>query len=100
MKKVTDETFEQEVLNSEIPVLVDFFTTWCGPCKLQAPILKDLYGESDTIKVVKFNAEGSEIADEYDVTCVPTLMLFKDGKKIDKREGLQSKKNLEEWLKE
>jgi thioredoxin 1 len=78
---VTDGTFEEEVINSQLPVLVDFWAVWCGPCKMVAPILEDLaqnYG--DKLKVVKLNVdENREVPAKYGIMSIPTLLLFKGG---------------------
>jgi len=100
MKLVTDKTFEKEVLEAENPVLVDFFTTWCGPCKLQAPILEKLSVEMESITFAKLDAEDSKIADKLNVRTVPTLILFVDGKEVSRKEAVVPKAALEKWLAE
>lgn len=104
MKLVTDKTFEKEVLEWEGPVLVDFFTTWCGPCKLQTPVLEKLSVEmEDAItgcRFVKLDAEGSKVADKLNVRSVPTLALFLDGEEIARKEQFMPKPSLEKWITE
>ena len=79
-KIITSDSFEMEVLKSDKPVLVDFFATWCGPCKMLAPVLDELYEDRDDIKVVKLDVDQSmDLAQKYKVAAVPTLLLFKNG---------------------
>jgi len=92
---VTKENFEKEVLKSEKPVLVDFFATWCGPCKMLSPILEQVADESDKVKILKVDIDqGMEIAEEYGIMSVPTLILFKDGKETTRELGFRQKKQL------
>lgn len=102
MNSATKETFEQEVLKSEIPVLVDFWATWCGPCRAIAPILNDLENAADgKYKIVKVDTdECNDLAGEYKVDAIPTLILFKNGEAVNRVVGLQSKASLEALLKE
>ena len=98
---LTNKNFEEEVLKSEIPVLVDFFATWCGPCKMLTPILSELADENkDNLKVVKVNVdEQKELAIKYDISSIPTLILFKNGNIINRVVGFHSKEELEEIVK-
>ena len=74
------EQFENEVLKSQIPVLVDFFATWCGPCKMIAPTLEEIAAEREDVKIVKIDVDQvQELAIRYQVMSIPTLILFKDG---------------------
>ena len=76
---ITKETFEKEVLQSNIPVLLDFWAPWCGPCRMVGPILDEIAEEREDIKVCKVNVdEEPELAGQYDVMTIPTLMVFKD----------------------
>ena len=94
---VTQDNFEQEVIQSDIPVLVDFWADWCIPCKMIAPILEELSADySGKIKVAKFNVDdGAEIASKYNVISIPTLLLFKEGKVVNQKIGAGSKKDIE-----
>ena len=100
IKKISDGDFQATVLDSSEPVLVDFFATWCGPCRLLDPILKDLssgYGEK--VKFVKVDIdEAQSVAEKYAVVSVPTLVLFKDGKEAGRKVGAAPKPVLESWI--
>jgi thioredoxin 1 len=79
--------------------LVDFWAPWCGPCKMVAPILDELSKEMKGIKIGKVNVdENSELANEYEVMSIPTMLIFKDGKAIDQRVGAGTKSALKEWI--
>ena len=94
--KLNSDNFEKEVLNSEKPVLVDFFADWCGPCKMMAPVIEELADELDgKAKVGKINVdENSDIAVEYNVMSIPTLIVFKNGKEDKRFVGLRDKEEL------
>lgn len=97
---LTNQNFEQEVLNQEGAVLVDFFATWCGPCKMIAPVLSKIAEEYDgKVKIGKVNVdEQSELAMKYQIASIPTLVLFKNGKAIKSLVGLHSKNEIEEMI--
>ena len=97
---VTDENFKSEVLDSEVPVLVDFWAEWCGPCKTLSPIVDELATDlKDKVKVVKINIdEAPEAPTKYGVRGIPTLMIFKAGEIVDTRVGGMPKSQLEEWV--
>ena len=86
MKEINSDAFKDEVLNSDMPVVVDFFATWCGPCKMIAPILDELSSEYEgKAKIVKVDVDQSkELAIEYGIRSVPTLIFFKNGEISDK----------------
>ena len=100
MNAVTNEDFEQAVIKSDMPVLVDFFAEWCAPCKTQTPILNELSGAYEgKIKFAKVDIDvdgNKELATKYGVLSVPTLMLFSNGEVKDTMVGVTSKKKLAE----
>ena len=97
---ITKENFESEVLKSDKPVLVDFFATWCGPCKMLMPTIDEIANENTDIKVAKADVdENMELAKEYKIFSVPTLMVFKDGKVAKQMVGVQSKEQILDALK-
>lgn len=97
---ITKETFEREVLHSEIPVLVDFWASWCGPCQMLSPIIDALSQEYEgRFKIGKINVdEQSELAANYAVVSIPTLLIFKDGKMEERLVGVRSQDDLAELL--
>ncbi|MFH1565562.1 MAG: thioredoxin [bacterium] len=99
----TDQNFEEEVVNSRVPVLVDFWATWCGPCQVMGPIIEELVKdyEGKGIKIGKINIdENSEMAEKYGVMSIPNLIFFKKGEIANQLLGVQSKKVLEDKIKE
>lgn len=100
VKAVKDDEFEAEVINSDLPVLVDFWADWCGPCKALLPIVEEVANEMEgKVKVVKINIEEApETPTKYGLRGVPTLMLFKGGNVIDTRVSGMPKSQLSEWL--
>lgn len=97
--KITEQNFEAEVLKSDVPVLVDFWAVWCGPCQMQGPIVDELAEEVSGIKFGKLNVdENMSLAQQYRVASIPTLLVFKDGKIAASAVGLQSKEGLKKLL--
>ena len=97
---VTDANFQAEVIESETPVLVDFWAPWCGPCRMVAPIVEEIANErSDSLKVVKLNTdENIQTASEYQIMAIPTLLLFRNGQVAKRIQGAMPKKRLEAEL--
>ena len=98
--KVSDATFESEVLKAAGPVVVDFWAEWCGPCKQIAPVLEELSGSlGSKVKIVKLNVDESpSIASKYGIQSIPTLMIFKNGKMTSRQVGSAPKQKLEQWI--
>ena len=97
---ITDSNFDEEIKNSQVPILVDFWAEWCGPCKQIGPILEDI-GEAkkDKLKILKLNVDENPLTPQkFGVRGIPTLMLFKDGKLVDTKVGSLPKNMLESWL--
>jgi len=97
---VTDGNFDKEIKNSKLPILVDFWAEWCGPCKQIGPILEEIGKEKkDNIKILKLNVdENPQTPQKFGVRGIPTLMLFKDGNLVDTKVGSLPKNMLESWL--
>ena len=96
---ITKETFEQEVLNSEKPVLLDFWATWCGPCRMIGPILDEIAEEREDIKVCKVNVdEEPELAAQYQVSSIPTLFVIKNGQVVNQSLGAKPKAQILDML--
>ena len=98
--EVNAKDFEQEVLEAKETVLVDFWAPWCGPCRMQTPILEKFAEENPAIKVVKVNVDDNqELAMEHNISSIPSLLVFKNGEAVNFAVGLQSKSALENLVK-
>ncbi len=99
---VTDTSFKDDVIDSDMPVLVDFWAEWCGPCKQIGPALEDISNElGDKIKIAKVNIEDSpETPAKFHVRGIPTLMIFKEGQVVATKVGAMTKTKLSEWVSE
>ncbi len=97
---VSAEKFESEVLKSDKPVLVDFWAEWCGPCKMTGPIIDELSQElSEKVKIVKVDVDQAQnIASEYGIMSIPTMVLFKDSKEVARLSGAMPKEPIIHWL--
>ena len=98
--EVTDDSFSNEVLNSELPVLVDFWAEWCGPCKMVSPIVEELSNEyNGKVKVAKLDVDSNpQTATNYGIRGIPTLLMFKDGSAVDQIVGAVPKTHIAERL--
>ena len=99
LSEVTDNNFSAEVIESEGPVLVDFWAPWCGPCRVVAPVLEEIASERPDLRIVKLNVdENQQTAAQYQVLSIPTLILFKGGAPVKTVVGAYPKKKLEQEL--
>ena len=99
VQKITAAQFDQEVLHSDKPVLVDFYADWCGPCKMLSPVVEQVAEESDAYRVCKINVDqAADIAARYGIMSIPTLIVFKDGEAVKRTVGVQSKQAIADLL--
>ena len=99
LTNVTDNSFQAEVLESDKPVLVDFWAAWCGPCRVVAPVLEEIASERDDLRIVKLDVDANQqTAANYDVLSIPTMILFKNGQVAKKIIGAYPKRKLEAEL--
>ena len=93
--KITNKNFEEEVLNSDKPVIIDFYADWCMPCKMMSPIIDSIAEENQELKVGKINVdESGELAVKYNIMSIPTIIIFKNGNEYKKIIGVTSKENI------
>lgn len=99
VKEINSASFAAEVLQSDKPVLVDFYATWCGPCRMLRPILEELSEDRQDVKFVSIDTDDArELAIEYNISSIPCVILFKDGKEADRNVGLVPREALEDFL--
>ena len=97
--EVTGASFEKEVLQSEIPVLADFYADWCGPCRMLRPSLEEIANDRADVKVVAVNIDDEpDLADAYDISSIPCVILFKNGTEADRSIGLKPREAIEALL--
>ena len=100
VNKVTDANFESDVLKNSLPVLVDFYADWCGPCKMAEPVLEELAENyKDKLIIVKVNVDETQVSSKYGVMSIPTTILFKGGNEIGRQVGFGGKQSFEDLIK-
>ena len=96
---VTTESFQEEVLNADKPVLVDFWASWCGPCKMLAPVVHEIAAEHPEVKVCSVNVDDEgDLAQQFGIMSIPTLLVFNKGEKVNQSVGLQPKAAIEQMV--
>ncbi|MBR1779576.1 MAG: thioredoxin [Clostridia bacterium] len=99
--EIGSKNFDEEVLNSSIPVLVDFYANWCGPCKMLRPILDEVAENEENVKIVSVNIDNeNRLAEKFRIMSIPCLILFKDGKEVAKTVGLKTKDEILNMMRE
>jgi thioredoxin len=99
INEVTDTSFQSEVLESETPVLVDFWAPWCGPCRVVAPVLEEIADQRDDLRIVKLNVDDNQqTAAQFGILAIPTMVLFRNGAEAKRIQGAMPKKRLEAEL--
>jgi thioredoxin 1 len=99
INEVNDTNFQAEVLESETPVLVDFWAPWCGPCRVVAPVLEEIANERDDVRIVKLNVDDNQqTAAQFGILAIPTMVLFRNGAEAKRIQGAMPKKRLEAEL--
>ena len=99
VKVVTADNFQEEVINSDIPVLVDFWAVWCGPCKMLTPVVHEIAAEHPEIKVCSVNVDDEmELAQKFNIMSIPTFLVFNKGEMVDQMVGLQPKNVIEQKI--
>lgn len=99
--QLNNGNFEEEVIKSEMPVLVDFWAAWCGPCQMLAPTIDELAAELTEAKVCKVNVdENPELASRYKIMTIPSLLVFRNGEVVNRSIGVKSKKEIKEFIEE
>jgi len=99
ISNVTDTNFQAEVLESETPVLVDFWAPWCGPCRVVAPVLEEIAGEREDLRIVKVNVDDNQqTAANFGILAIPTMILFRNGAEAKRIQGALPRKRLEAEL--
>ena len=99
MIELNEKNFESEVLKSDKKVLVDFYAEWCGPCKMERPILEELSNDMKDVKFASINVdEAEDLSQEYGIMSIPCLVVFENGKEVDRKVGLTSREELESML--